>query len=301
MQEVPPVNWRTVMVGCAGVLIMMPLVLLLWGLLRPELPAELPTGVRISPMLDTEQRMRLMTYRRECGSGGECESPQGCLFEARYNQAYCTDSQCMTDTQCPEDQVCRTLATKERGLLVRVCVPVGVRQEGENCDPGPQDKRHACAAGLVCGGHNYHWCGRPCRLGTQEAECHEGFFCADTGSVPVCLPTCERQGCPEGQHCVRFEEGASVCMQVYGQNCQQSPCPEDRKCSVLTQPSHPGKAWMECLERCGEGSSPCGAGKVCDVWQCLPSCDPQGPDRCGEGYRCRRSWPDTPFACRPDW
>ncbi len=295
------VNWRTVVGICAGVLLSLPLLLLLWGLLRPEVPAEAPAGARISPMLNPEQRMRLTTYRRECRSATECEPPMGCLFEARYNQAYCTDSQCMTDAQCPEDQVCRNLATYENGPLVRICVPIGVRQEGENCAPAPIDKDHACTVGLVCGGHDDHWCGRPCRLGARAAECPVGFFCADTDSEPVCLPTCEKQGCPEGQHCIKFDEGASVCTHVYGDNCQQSPCPEGRKCWVLTKPPHPGKVWMECLERCGKGLPPCGAGKVCDVWLCLPDCDPQGPDVCGDGYRCRQGWPDTPFACRPDW
>jgi hypothetical protein len=283
------------------VVLTLPLVLLLWILLRPEVPVEAPTGVRISPMLDNEQRMRLTTYRRECGSHAECEPPLGCLFEARYNQSYCTDSQCITNAQCPEDQVCRNLATHESGPLVRICVPIGVRQEGESCDPAPQDKGHSCAAGLMCSGHNDSWCGRPCRPGAQAGECPEGFFCADTDSEPTCLPTCEKRGCPEGQHCVRFEEGTSVCARVYGPNCQEAHCPEGRVCRVLTQPPHPEKAWMECLERCGKGLPPCGAGKVCDVWQCLPTCDPQGPDVCGEGYRCRQRWPDTPFACRPDW
>ena len=154
-------KWRTLMGACAGVLLPLPLVLLLWGGLRPEGAANLPAGVRISPLLDTEQRMRLMTYRRECGSGGECEPPLGCLYEARYRQAYCTDSQCMTDAQCPEAQLCRPLATKDNGPLVRICVPFGARQEGERCDPSPRDKGHACAAGLVCSGHDGYWCGRP--------------------------------------------------------------------------------------------------------------------------------------------
>ncbi len=301
VQAVPPVNWRTLVGGGAAVLLSLPLALLLWGMLRPKVPSQAPAEVRLSPMLAPEQRGQLMTYRRECNSGSECEPPLGCLFEARYNQAYCTDSQCMTDEQCLEDQVCRPLATKENGLRVRICVPVGVRQEGETCDPAPKDKEHACSSGLVCGGQNDSWCGRPCHPGAHSTECPDGFFCADTVPEPLCLPTCEPQGCPQNQQCVRFEEGASVCAHIHGPNCQQSPCPNDRKCSVLTSPSQPGKAWMECLERCGKGLPPCSTGKVCDVWVCLPSCDPKGPNVCDEGYRCREGWPDTPLACRPDW
>lgn len=279
----------------------MPLVLLLWGLLRPEVPVKVHSGPRIIPMIDPEQRMRLMTYRRECRSGGECEPPLGCLYESRYLQAYCTDSQCLTDAQCPEGQVCGKLATKEHGLLVRICVPLGVRQEGENCEQAAQDKKHACAAGLVCGGHDYHWCGRPCRPGAGAMECPEGFFCAETEPEPICLPTCEGRECPVGQHCVRFEVGASACATVYGPNCQESPCSEGRLCRVLTDPPHVGKAWMECIERCGRGLPPCSAGKICDVWQCIPGCDRQGTAACTEGFQCRQAGPDSPFACRPDW
>jgi hypothetical protein len=294
-------KWRMVVGGCVGVLLPLPLVLLLWGLLRPEVPAEPPREGRISPMLDREQRTRLTTYRRECRSGAECEPPLGCLYESRYRQAYCTDSQCMTDTQCPEDHVCLPLATEENGLLVRICVPIGVRQEGENCAPAPRDKGHGCAAGLVCGGQDYHWCGRPCRLGDGATECPEGFFCAATEPEPACQPTCEGRTCPTGQHCTRFKEGASVCAVVYGPNCQESPCPEGQLCRVLTSPLHAGKAWMECIERCGRGFPPCGTGKICDAWQCVPSCDLQDSAACPKGFRCRQPWPDSPFGCHPDW
>lgn len=294
-------TWRRVIGACASMLLSLPLVLLLWGVVRPEIPAERSTRADLSPMLTPEQRVRLVTYRRECRSAGDCEHPLGCLFESRYLQSYCTDSQCLTNAQCSEDEVCRPLATKENGPRVRICIAVGVRQEGEACDPSPEDKIHACAAGLVCGGHNYTWCGRPCHPGTQSTECPEGFFCADTEPEPACMPTCEGRTCPEGQQCVRFEAGASVCATVYGPNCQQSPCPEGRLCRVLTDPPHVGQAWLECIERCGKDSPPCSAGKVCDVWQCLPGCDPQGPDVCGEGFSCSQLSPNTPFACRPDW
>jgi hypothetical protein len=282
-------------------LLPLPLVLLLWGGLRPEVPSETPTGMRISPMLDHAQRSRLMTYRRECWSGAECEPPLGCLYDSRYKHAYCTDSQCMTDAQCPEDQVCRGLATYEKGPLVRICIPIGVRQEGENCAPAPVDKGHACAAGLVCGGQSDSWCGRPCRLGAQAAECPQGFFCADTVPEPMCLPSCETRGCSEGQHCVRFDEGASICAHVYGPNCQQSPCPEERRCIAFGEPAHPGKVWMECVEPCSKDAPICSPGKVCDAYHCITDCDPQGPNVCGEGYVCGQVYSDAPFGCLPDW
>ncbi|ADO74051.1 uncharacterized protein STAUR_6294 [Stigmatella aurantiaca DW4/3-1] len=181
---------------------------------------------------------------------------------------------------------------------MRVCIAIGVRQEGEGCTRVPGDKEHACAPGLLCGGQD-GWCSRPCRPGTATG-CPEGFFCSDTVPEPVCLPTCEVRGCPSGQHCVRFEKGASICARIHGPNCQQSPCSDGRECKVLRESPHPGKVWMECEERCGSGHPPCSTGKVCADWRCLPACDPEGPNACGEGYRCRQRSPRRPFACHPD-
>jgi hypothetical protein len=292
-------GWRKVVALCVGVLLPLPLVLLLLGLLRPEVPADAPAGVRISPMLDNEQRMRLMTYGRNCGPGAECELPLGCLFEVRYLRAYCTDSQCLTDAQCSEGQVCQSLATWGGGPHVRVCVPIGVRQEGEGCVKVSADKENACAAGLLCGGQD-GWCARPCRPG-DTSGCPEGFFCADTIPQPVCLPTCETQGCPPGQQCIPFKEGSSKCAHVYGPNCLQTPCPEGYRCVVERESTHPGKVWMACVARCGKGRPPCEAGWVCDGWDCVQPCDPQGPEVCGEGYSCHRQAEDMPYACLPDF
>ncbi len=292
-------NWRTPLRVCMGVLLSLPLILLLGSLLQPAVGTETSTGVRISPMLDTEQRMRLITYRRPCRSSAECDPPLGCLFQSRYGQATCIDSQCATDAQCPEGQTCRMLATKENGPLVRICIPVGERNEGERCHPVPEDQKSACAPGLLCGGMN-GWCARPCHLGVPE-ECPEGFFCAGTTPAPVCLPSCERHGCPAGQQCIQFDEGTSQCAQVYGTNCQQTPCPGGRRCSVLSAPRQPQKAWLWCVERCGKDLPPCPSGLFCDDYECIPACDPQGTALCAEGFRCRLPWPDLPFGCHPDW
>jgi hypothetical protein len=299
MSRVRQMNWRVLLGICACVLVPLPLVLLLGGLLRSQVQWEAPTEVRISPILDMEQRMQLMTYWRHCGPSAECEPPLGCLFEARTGYARCTDSQCTTDAQCPEDQVCRTLSTWGNGPRVRLCITKGVRQEGEGCVEVPGDKETACAAGLLCGGHP-GWCSRPCRPDAAEG-CGEGFFCADTLPQAMCLPTCETRGCSAGQQCIRFDGGASVCARVYGPSCQQSPCPEGRECRVSRESPHPGKVWMECIEQCGDGFPSCGAGKVCADWRCLPPCDPQGPEVCDEGYRCRQRALDRPYACHPDW
>ena len=74
-------SWRKRVAVFVGVLLPLPLLLLLWGLLKPEVPADGAPGVRVSPMLTHDQRMRLMTYGRHCGPGKEkCEPPLGCFL-----------------------------------------------------------------------------------------------------------------------------------------------------------------------------------------------------------------------------
>lgn len=252
----------------------------------------------MSPMLGIEERTRLLTYGRPCASSAECDPPLGCLYASRHRRSYCTDSQCITDAQCPEGQMCSPLAPEGPGPLVRLCIPVGMRQEGENCSPVPADQQSACAAGLLCAGID-GWCARPCHLSAQE-ECPEGFFCADTTPQPACLPSCEGRDCAAGQQCLRFNEGSSQCAHVYGPHCQQSPCPEGQSCHVLPSPRHPRQAWLWCIERCGKDSH-CSAGKVCDGWKCIPACDPRTAPLCAEGFQCQQPWPESPFACHPAW
>src|SRR4051812_48770605 len=147
MPGVQRMIWRPVLGVCAGVLLSLPLVLLLGTLLQPESKPVALAGARISPMLDSAQRAQLMTYGRNCMSSAECEPPLGCLWATRYHHSYCTDSECTTDAQCPDGQVCRKLATEQNGPLVRACAPVGMRQLGENCDDIPSDQSSACASG----------------------------------------------------------------------------------------------------------------------------------------------------------
>jgi hypothetical protein len=214
MSQVQRVNWRILLRVCAGVLLPLPLVLLLGQLLHPKTRSDVLAGGSIAPLLDSEQRARLATYGRTCVSSSDCEPPLGCLFEARTGYAHCSDSQCTTDAQCPEEQSCQTIATEGTGPLVRFCVPLGVRQEGEKCVVvASSDKENACAPGLLCGGRE-GWYSRPCHP-RMVADCPEGFFCADTLPEPVCLPTCESRECLSGQTCVHFAEGSSICARLW--------------------------------------------------------------------------------------
>jgi hypothetical protein len=293
------VKRHAILAALGASLLALPFMVLVHSTLLPALPATEATGRHISPMLDSEARARLKTYRRDCGSGQPCEPPLGCVTDLRILAQYCTDSECTTDTQCPPDQVCRELDTAGQGPLVRLCVPVGKRQEGERCFKLPPSQETACAAGLSCGGKE-GWCAQPCHE-DGGGGCSEGFFCARTAPRPLCLPTCEARGCPTGQSCVRHPEGASACAELYGPHCQQSPCPAGRECHLGQDPTRPGKVWMECIERCGEGYPPCTRGLACDGWVCRVPCNPNAPGSCMEGYVCRQHKPDRPWVCRPDW
>ncbi len=292
-------NWPRVLGIAAGWLLPVPLLFALFGLRWAVTPSA-PENRRVSPVLSFEERMQRVTYHRHCQKSSECEPPMGCLGDARVHTHYCTDSQCTTDAQCPDGLVCRELTTTGDGPLVRFCIALGFRKEGEECMSLPSDREHACEPGLLCADHRTNWCGRPCRM-DDAAGCPDGFFCANVKPEPICVPTCETRGCPEGQQCIRHDQGASQCAVDYGPDCQNSPCPEGRECRVSTAPSRPGKAWTECVVECGPGQPPCSDGFTCDRWHCLPSCDPQNPSTCPEGYRCQQGHkPARPWVCRRD-
>ncbi len=293
------VTWRALLGAVVGVLLPVPLLLLI-GSVRHEGPRALaPEDPRVSPMLSFEERMNRVTYHSHCAKPADCEPPMGCLADPRITSHYCTDSECETDAQCPERSVCRVLTTMRGGPRVRFCIPVGLREEGERCLDPPPDRGYACGAGLLCG---EGWCGRPCRK-EEPTSCAQGFFCADIAPEPVCLPSCEERGCPEGQHCIDTgRDGVSVCAVVHGTNCQQSPCPEGQECRHAILSKHPGEAWMQCIQRCGRPGRPaCPEGLVCHRYKCQQPCDPQASGTCGTGYRCARDKPDAPWLCAPDW
>lgn len=294
-------NWRALLGVFAGLLLPVPLVLLLASALLPAPRRPGSAEARISPMLDVEEATRRVTYHRNCHKNSECEPPLACFYDVRIGIAYCTDSRCSNHEQCAQDEECRALPTEKDGPLVRLCVPLGMRKEGEHCFSLPSDKAAACEPGLQCGGE-HGWCARTCRQG-DAAGCPEGFFCADVEPEPLCLPSCEARGCPEGLQCVHFTEGTSACMRVYGDDCLRSACPENLKCELSVEARRPGKAWAECERRCGEKYPPCPTGTICDGWSCTPPCEPNGPNTCAEGYRCQQFRPNKagqPWVCLPD-
>ena len=280
-----------------ALLLALPLILIVRSAMNVGPAVELPGGRPISPVLDVEERTRRVTYHRDCEQSSDCEAPLGCLVDGRVWRTYCTDSQCRTDAQCSDGLVCRSIATKGDGPLVRACVPLGPRKEGEECAPLPTRQEVACSPGLMCGGSK-GWCGRPCQLEKQDS-CSAGFFCADVAPEPLCLPTCERTGCAQDEQCIRYDAGVSVCARVYGRNCQQSTCPADAKCQMLNAVQ--GKIWMDCIHQCSPEHPSCPEGEACSLLACLRQCDPARGDACGAGFRCEQRTPQASWLCRPDW
>jgi hypothetical protein len=293
------VNSRVALGAILGLLLALPVAWLLRLSLYGPLQPFWAQPTKLSPVLTSEERKRLSTYERQCSSSTECEPPLGCLPDVRYRTRYCTDSECVADTQCPEGQVCRVLTTLE-GPWVRRCAPLGIRKEGERCYELPSNQEKACSPGLLCAGDG--WCSRPCRRDVP-ASCPDGFFCAALEPEPACLPTCEARSCPPGQECIRTEkDGGSVCAVVHGSNCQQTPCPSGHRCEDFLVPQRPGEAWVRCAQRCGHpGDSSCSEGNVCFQGSCERLCSSARPEVCGVGFTCLQFSTDAPWLCRPEW
>lgn len=293
-------RWRAVLGVLAGVLLPVPLVLVV--LIAWREAWQVRTPMHVSPVLSREEQLQRVTYQRRCRESAECESPLGCLKNARLEEFLCTDSQCVTDAQCAEGKSCQVFITEGNGPRVRACVTQGVRREGEECWDLPAGREQACEPGLRC---IEGWCGRPCRMDVAES-CPEGFFCADDVTGPVCLPSCEGRGCPEGQQCVRFptrkvSQPVTACRVVYGPNCRQFPCAEGQRCIVNHAPDRPGEVWMACMQHCGKDDEPaCPDGLVCVRPYCRQPCEPGVPGACGPAMKCEQIRPDAPWVCRPE-
>ncbi len=282
-----------------GLVLALPFVWLLQFVLHEAIRPPRPEEARISPLLTAEQRRSLSTYLRECSEAKQCEPPLGCLVDLRNGHQYCSDSECISDMQCPEGRVCRGVSTLH-GPWVRLCVAPGIREEGERCRRTPSNKEEACGPGLLCAGDG--WCGRPCGQNVP-APCPEGSFCSEVGPEPACLPTCAERGCPTGQECIRSrEDGASTCAVVHGQNCQRTPCPPGLVCQDYLIPERPGRAWLQCEQDCRDPKGPpCPEGTLCYLFTCTQRCSPEQPDTCGEGYTCAQGLQTPSWVCLPEW
>jgi len=239
------VRWRGLAVLLGALLLPVPLLVLISGQWFAWFkPSEANRG-QVIPVLSLEQRRQLPTWHQPCRRSDDCDAPLACFFDRHERGLYCTDSECVADSQCREGFTCRSVETWGGEVLKR-CALEGSRREGERCEPLSKRHERACSRELLCN----DWCGRSCEP-EVSGSCPEGFFCPREGSPdgPSCLPTCEAQGCPHGQECIRFRLGASVCAEVQGMNCQQAPCPEGQECVTHASPETPGTVKMRCTPR----------------------------------------------------
>lgn len=275
--------------------LLLPLPLLCLWVLAMRTPSPQLEDPRHVPMLADWQRNQLLTYGRDCQQHTDCASPLKCFMDPMDGRQFCTDSRCMKDEDCPTDLVCRTFSSGDDDIRVRHCVPLGVRREGEPCVPMPPDQRLGCMAGLLC---QQDWCGRPCDSGVPSS-CPQNFFCAEGPHGPSCLPTCRGRTCPQGQECVEFGAGSSICAEIHGENCLDTPCGKGRFC-YTEEISYQGDAvWMSCQKLCGDAQHVCPDSQVCFNFRCRQSCSLEGPNTCGPHRRCGSSRGESPW-CMPD-
>lgn len=286
-----PIKWRTPLLVLLGLLLPLPLILILTTLWpSSRTPGEriltASGALEISPVLTVEERRALLTFERPCSRREDCEPPLGCLSR-NGKKGFCVASKCLTDLQCSDGMTCRVLPTLGQGPRVRSCVAAGNLPEGAPCLALTMDGAKSCSEGLICNS----FCGRPCNL-EAASPCPNGFFCRPGPSGPACAPTCEKQACPEGQQCVRFTGGASMCAAPVGDDCQRSPCPEGQQCRASFSPGQPAWAALACELPCDGAERRCPQGLICHQETCQRTCDPKGPEVCGPRWACNTPDPE---------
>jgi hypothetical protein len=192
-------KWRTLLAVLFGLLLPLPLLWLecvsayafIYGT-----DLSRPWGWGHVPMLSIGARYGLPTYGVQCFSDADCDSPLRCFIQGSERFHRCMDSACVTDKDCPEDFTCRNLAVGNGRDLLRVCLLVGGRTEGQPCERFAFTREEGCARGFLCNGT----CGRPCRL-NAPSSCPEGFLCERGEDGPLCKPVRQDPPCPAGELC----------------------------------------------------------------------------------------------------
>ncbi|KFA89512.1 hypothetical protein Q664_34625 [Archangium violaceum Cb vi76] len=277
---------RAVLALAAIALLVIPLagLAILWFRSPPEQVVE---GWRFAPWLSPAEARERPTLLQPCQGDEQCDPPFVCFHDPRIQQRQCTGTGCESDSWCPPETACRAIPLRGRDrMALRTCAHEGMRKEGERCLRFVQwpMRERACGQGLVCAVSG--WCGRRCVPG-KEGTCAEGFFCSrGDPDGPLCQPTCEGRTCPEGQECVRWEGGVSVCLVVYGRSCHDDePCPEGTVCEMEPLLTLVGQARRSCVRTCGlEGAESCLEGFVCHQGRCRPRCSLTRPDSCGTRF-----------------
>ncbi|HYO57994.1 hypothetical protein [Archangium sp.] len=257
-----------------------------------------PDGLPVSAM-----RCTWTSEGLDCGScrtDGDCPAGQGCVANRETRRFECMAFECEEDVHCFPGSVCRPVTTGATGIVVRRCVPEGLRREGEPCDSLPVSSASSCREGLRCVDQV---CSAPCSL-DGSVRCSSGFVCTDSLEGPGCFPDCQRLGCPDGQACTRVREDQYQCLAASQGDCRETPCPEGERCNMRMSR---GRAVFWCAQVCNPvlpGSCP--NGDVCGMGSstastCFRKCDPMDPESCGPGWSCSTVTEDmSVLGCTPE-
>jgi hypothetical protein len=221
----------------------------------------------------------------DCRLDSDCPAGKGCIANRETRRFECMESECEEDAHCFPGFVCRSASRGSTGPIIRRCMPVGQRREGEPCDSSFVSTAGACQEGLIC---HRAVCSAPCRL-EDAASCPQGYACEEAENGAACFPDCRVRGCPGGQQCKRLNNGDVQCLeQVHGE-CPETPCAEGERCNMRVLR---GRGVFWCARLCNPlRADSCPADQICGVGggefsTCYRRCDPMDLDSCGEGERC---------------
>lgn len=234
-----------------------------------------------------------------CSTDGDCPPGQGCVPDRETRRFECMTSECEEDAHCFPGFACRSLSGGTSNLVIRRCVPEGVRQEGETCDSAHVSRASTCREGLRC---IRQVCTAPCRL-DDPRSCPAGYECTDSLDGPGCVPDCQKLGCPRGQECKRLNTHEYQCLSHVSGTCPEMPCAEGERCN---QHVWRGRGAFWCARLCNPlRPDGCPPGHVCGnggggTSTCYRACDHTDLDSCGEGWMCATVSEDfTLWGCQP--
>jgi hypothetical protein len=221
----------------------------------------------------------------DCRTDSDCPAGRGCVANRETRRFECMESECEEDAHCFPGFVCRRASRWETGPIVRRCMPVGQRSEGEPCDSLFVSTAGACQEGLIC---HRGVCSAPCQM-EDGASCPQGYSCEEAEDGAACFPDCQVRGCPSGQRCKRLNDGDAQCLEQVQGECPEAPCAEGERCNMRVTR---GRGVFWCARFCDPlRADSCPAEQICgvgggEISTCYRRCDPMELDSCGEGQRC---------------
>lgn len=234
-----------------------------------------------------------------CSTDGDCPQGQGCAPNRETRRLECMASECEEDAHCFPGFACRAVTTGATGIIVRRCVPEGIRREGETCTSEFSSRNSACREGLRCVSQV---CTAPCQP-DEPTSCPAGYECTESLDGPGCVPDCQKLGCPHGQQCKRLNTSKARCLARVSGTCPETPCAEGERCNMeVTR----GRGAFWCARLCNPlRPDSCPTGYVCGrggggTSTCYRACAPMDLDSCGKGWMCSTVSEDlTLFGCTP--